>query len=113
MYYLKMSNLVLSFLLELYALFMSGYWGLTFKFDKSLNVLIGLLIPVMLMILWGILCAPSSVYRLSGFKLIALKVLIFGGIALLLLSMHYPRQATIFVVLVVVNLSINGYFKTI
>lgn len=113
MHLLKISNLGLSFLLELCALFVSGYWGLTLKVDKPLKFMFGLSMSIVLMILWGILCAPSSVYRLSSFKLIALKVLIFGGITLLLVSMDYPKQAVIFAVLVVINLLVSSYFKTL
>lgn len=110
---IKNGNILLAFLLEVYAVFILGYWGFNLKADQSIRIIIGLLAPAVLMITWAIWCAPSSNYRLEGRWLILLKCILFGIVSLCLVSMGKNFDAVCLIVLVIVNLTISSYYGTI
>ncbi|MFZ4870743.1 YrdB family protein [Enterococcus entomosocium] len=70
---IKNSDIAIAFSLELFAIFILGYWGLTLQFNKIIRVTDGLLAPVLMTVVWSIWCTPSSSHRLDGLRLVALK----------------------------------------
>lgn len=110
---IKILNSALAFFLELYAVGVLGYWGFMLQINQFLRITVGILAPILLMIIWGIWCAPSSAHRLEGFWLVLLKGCIFGLITLCLLNLQHPIIATVFVFLIIINLGASFYFGTL
>lgn len=110
---LKNTNLGVAFLLELLAILILAYWGFTFSASKILSISLGVLVPILLIIIWSIWCAPSSAYRLEGIGLILLKCLLFGSIVLCLININHLLLALIFALTVILNLGVSLYFKTL
>lgn len=110
---LKNGNTALAFLLELFALVILGYWGFTLQLDKIIRISIGLLAPLLMMVIWSIWCAPSSIHRLEGLWLIVAKCLLFGIVAYCLFRMNHPSTALLFLTAVIFNLACSSYFGTL
>lgn len=110
---IKNGNIAISFFLEVFAIFILGYWGLTLQSNKIIRVTVGLLAPILMIAIWSIWCAPSSSYRLEGLWLVALKCLLFGIVVCCLLSMKQPSAAIIFGALIDINLVLSSFFGTL
>ena len=110
---IKNSNIAIAFLIEIFAISVLGYWGFTLQANKIIRVTVGLLVPIVMIIIWSILCAPSSSYRLEGVWLVALKCLLFGMVVCCLLSMKQPSTAIRFCAIVTINLVLSSYFGTL
>ncbi|ALR99951.1 hypothetical protein ATZ33_00705 [Enterococcus silesiacus] len=110
---IKNSNIAIAFLLEIFAIFILGYWGFTLQSNKIIRVTVGLLAPVSIIAIWSIWCAPSSRHRLEGLWLVGLKCLLFGIMVCCLLSMNQPFAAIFFGVMVIINLGASRYFGTL
>jgi hypothetical protein len=63
---LKMLNVLLRFLLELCMLAAAGYWGFKTGSGWAMKAILGIGLPVLLAVLWGIFVAPKAVYPLHG-----------------------------------------------
>lgn len=110
---LKDMNIGLAFILELCGTIALSYWGFTFSGNKITKILLGVGLPLLLIIIWGIWCAPSSEHRLVGISLIVVKCLLFGIIALCIIHRHYAFLGVLFAALVVFNLGVSAYFRTL
>ncbi|HAO6015911.1 YrdB family protein [Listeria innocua] len=110
---IKNSNIAIAFLIEIFAIFVLGYWGFTLQSNKIIRVIVGLLAPILMIVIWSIWCAPSSSYRLEGLWLVALKCLLFGIVVCCLLSMKQPSAAIGFGTIVTINLVLSSYFGTL
>lgn len=106
---IKGINTGLSFLLELLALAIFGYFGYQLNLPGWARVLAAVTIPLVVAILWGIFAAPNSGKRLAGFSLLAFKTLIFGAAILALYYVDYPTPAIILAVIVAVNLALEFF----
>ena len=100
---LQTSNAAISFLLELVMLAAFAIWG--FHGEKSiwLKWLIGIGLPLLTAILWGIFFAPRSVYRLTGMAYILLSLLLFLLGAAALYYAGRPVLAIAFALVAVIN----------
>ncbi|MHC5216234.1 YrdB family protein [Enterococcus sp. LJL128] len=110
---IKNSNIAIAFLIEIFAIFILGYWGFTLHSSKIIRVTAGLLAPILTIVIWSIWCAPSSSYRLEGLWLVALKCLLFGIVVCCLLSTKQSSAAVIFGAIIVINLGLSAYFGTL
>ena len=63
---IKSANLALAFLLELAALVAFAYWGFNASDSTIVRLLLGIGVPVLAIVLWGIFAAPRSARRLKG-----------------------------------------------
>jgi hypothetical protein len=61
------------------------------NYRLPLNLLIGIVLPIMLIILWGIFVAPKSPNRGSIVVRIAIETLFFGTCGSLI-AINYPRK---------------------
>ncbi|MDR3574160.1 MAG: YrdB family protein [Anaerolineaceae bacterium] len=105
MFILKEVNLALSFLLELCLLAAYGFWG--FKLGGGLlpvQILLGVGMPILLGVIWGIFLAPTSSQRLAGIALLSLKIILFGIAVLALYIFGKAGLAFSFAVLFVINM---------
>jgi hypothetical protein len=108
---LKPANLALAFLLELCMLAAFGYWGFQTGSGVVMQLLLGLGVPAIAIVIWGILLAPRSARRLTGTPYTALKLIIFGLAALSLAVVGQTTLAIIFAILVVINVVLGYVWK--
>ena len=110
---IKNSNIAIAFLIEIFAIFILGYWGVTLQTNRIICIAVGLLAPIIMIVVWSIWCAPSSNYRLEDFWLIVLRCLLFGVVVCCLLSMKQTPAAIVFGSMVVINVGLSSYFGTL
>ena len=100
---LKSINVAIRFLLEICVLAAVCYWGFKINSNWLLNILMGIGIPLLIAIVWGMFGAPKAANHLTGFSLLALEIIVFGsGVAALNATKNYSL-AWGFVVVVIVN----------
>ena len=75
---LKITNLTLSFLLELCLLAAFGYWGFKVGPNLLLQIILGIAAPLGVAVLWGIWMAPASARRLPVIPRLVVQVVLFG-----------------------------------
>ena len=100
---LKSINLALAFLLELALLASFAYWGLQSGGGTLEKVLLGIGIPLLVAVVWGILMAPNSARRLQGGAYLTLKAILFGLGAAALIEAGSTTLGLTFAVVVVIN----------
>ena len=100
---LKNTNLGLSFFLELAMLAGFGYWG--FHGDKSvwMKWVLGIGLPLVVIVVWGLWFAPQAEHRLNATSGITLSMILFLLAAIALFDAQQPVLAIIFAVLIIVN----------
>lgn len=100
---LKLANLVLRFLLELYALAALGYWGLKTGASLIAKIGLGLGAPLLAAILWGIFVAPRAPIPTPGLLRLILELVVFGSAAAALYAAGRPTLAWALVLVFVAN----------
>lgn len=100
---LKTTNAGLAFFLELAMLASFGYWG--FYGDKSVLTkwVLGLGLPLIVAVVWGILLAPQAAYRLNMTSGAMLSLILFLLAATALFQTQHHTLAIIFAVLAIIN----------
>jgi len=88
---LKTLNLLLRFLLELCMLAAAGYWGFKTGSGWAMKVVLGIGLPVLLAVIWGLFVAPKAVYPLHGAAHLALGFVLLasGAVALFASGREY------------------------
>jgi hypothetical protein len=100
---LKMINAGIRFLLELSLLAALGYWGFSSQPTTLLKILLGIGLPVVVAILWGIFVSPKAAIQVSAPLHLILEITLLGlGSAALFLSQK-PTLAWIYSILVILN----------
>lgn len=100
---LKLLNLAVRFLLELCVLVSVGYWGFKTCSGWFLKILLGIGLPVLIAVLWGMFATPKASHPVRGFMLLAFEVVVFGsGMAALYITKNYSL-AWGFAVIVIIN----------
>jgi hypothetical protein len=105
-------NLALAFSLELAALAALGYWGYCTGNSTFTSLLLGIGIPLIAAILWGLFAAPRARYPNPLLK-VAVKALVFGAAFFALLAKDQTLPAILFGVLVIANLLILRVTKPV
>lgn len=100
---LKIINAGLSFFLELAMLASLGYWG--FYGDKSTLAKwsLGIGLPILAAIIWGLFLAPRATYRLGNISGNLLSLILFLLAATLLYYTQHTLLAIIFASTAIVN----------
>lgn len=100
---LKTTNLALSFFLELIMLAAFSYWG--FYGEKSIWIkwLLGIGIPLMVAIVWGLYLAPNSKRRLNITAGGIVSSVLFLGAAIALYQTGYSALAIILAIIMIFN----------
>jgi hypothetical protein len=75
---LKTFNLALAFFLELAMLAAFAYWGFYNGQSTIVKIGLGIGIPLLVAVIWGLFMAPNSSTRLQGAAYLALKFVLFG-----------------------------------
>ncbi|MHC0037686.1 YrdB family protein [Pseudoneobacillus sp. C159] len=108
---LKNLNLLLRLLLELGVLLSIGYWGFHLKSISMVRFGVGVGVPIIVMVVWGMFIAPKSAYLLPIPWRIIGEVVVFGLGAYALYASGHQALSKIFSILVVVNMILLLYWK--
>ncbi len=100
---LKNANLALAFLLELAMLAALGYCGFQTGSNLLWQLILGIGLPIITIVIWGLFMAPKSERRLTGTAYLLLASIIFGLAALALIAAGQPILGVILAVLFVIN----------
>jgi hypothetical protein len=100
---IKTANVALRFLLELCVLAALGYWG--FRTGQGLLAKIGLGIgvPLLAAVVWGLVGAPGSPWQWHDPWHLLLEVVVFGAAAVALFAAGQRTLSVAFVVVFVLN----------
>lgn len=97
------ANDVVAFLVELAALAVLCAWGLQVGDSTAVRVLLGVGLPLVAVVVWGLFAAPRARYDVPALRL-ATKLVVLGGAAAASFGV-LPLGATVaFAVVVAVNL---------
>ncbi len=100
---IQSANLALRFLLELCALLAFGYWG--FQTGQSLlsKIGLGIGIPLLTVIIWGMFIAPNAAVHLPEPVPFVLGLVILGLAAIALAAAGHTALAIVFGIIIVIN----------
>jgi len=101
---IKQLNLGVRFLLEILALIILGYWGFKTQHGTILKVVIGIGAPLLFAVIWGMFGAPKARFGLRGFPFLFLELIVFGLPFVALLVTEKTTLASLYGVVVILNL---------
>jgi hypothetical protein len=104
---IKPTNLALRFLLEIASLIAIGYWGFYRGQNLLQDILLGIGLPFVMAVIWGMFVSPKARMRLPEIGRLAIELLVFGGGVLALFGVGRPTLATILAVLVLIHLPLT------
>lgn len=107
----KLLNLSIRFLLELCVLAAVGYWGFRTGSTWLLKVLLGIGAPLLIAVVWGMFGAPKASYHLSGLRLLALEVIVFGSGVAAMVATRNSTLAWMLAVVLIVNRGLMFVWK--
>ncbi len=108
---LKAANLALTFFLELCMVVAYGYWGFTTGGDLLTRILLGIGVPAVVIVVWGIFMAPTSSRRLRGLAHWVLEIMLYAGSMVALFIAGRPDLALIFAVIYAINVILRLIWK--
>ena len=103
---IKMSNLAVAFLLELCALAALGYWGFQVGSGTLAKVALGVGVPLLTAVVWGLFIAPQAVVPVPYAISQVLSILVFGLAVAGLAVTGHPTWAWVLGVAIAVNLAL-------
>ncbi|HEY1571835.1 MAG TPA: YrdB family protein [Pseudonocardiaceae bacterium] len=104
----RFGNLGLAFLLELGAVAALCYWGFRTGSTLPIRLLLGIGVPVVAAVLWGLFAAPQATFSVPVLAF-ATKVLVFGGAAPALWQVDQRVLAIVLPVVVIANLAVINF----
>jgi hypothetical protein len=104
----KQANLALTFFLELAALVALGYWGFSVGQGTWWKIVLGVGVPLLMIVLWSMLGAPRSAWRLQGFAYVILEIVFYGSAVIGLFHAGQPIWSGLFGLICIINLSLNA-----
>lgn len=108
---MKSLNISIRFLWEILALIIYGYWGFHAANHTAINIILGIGAPLSAAVIWGTFGAPKAPYQLTGFSLILLEIIIFGGAAAALFFLEKNTLAFVYGVIALINLVLIHIWK--
>ena len=103
---IKYGNLALAFFLELCALAALGYWGFRVGSGTLAKFALGIGIPLLTAVVWGLFIAPRATVTVPAPVNAALRILVFGLAVAGLAAAGRPTLAWVFGAAVAVNLAL-------
>ncbi|GAQ18155.1 conserved domain protein [Oceanobacillus picturae] len=104
-------NVMLRFLLEVLALVAIGFWGFQKGSGMITSFLLGIGVPLIIAIIWGVFFAPASTVNIPIWLKFGFEVVIFGLAFVALVSMRFSSSAYIFGLAVLINQTLLYVFK--
>jgi len=99
-------NDAIVFVCEIAMVISFGYWGYRLTGQPILRVGLAILLPVTVMVFWGLVMAPKASYRIDPFWVPVVALILFELAALALWSAGARRVAVLFAIVAVVNQTI-------
>lgn len=96
-------NLGLRFLLELALLYSFGYWGFHVAHGILAGIGLGLGIPLLVAILWGLFLSPKASVQISAPGRLGLEMVLFGFAVGALYSLGFTSASMIFGMVFILN----------
>lgn len=100
---LKGLNLGVRFLLELCMLAAIVYWGFKTQSGWVMKILLGIGLPVLIAVIWGLFVAPHAVYPLGTLPHLVLELVLLGSGAVALFASGKPGLGWIYTITLVVS----------
>lgn len=108
---LKGLNLLIRFLLELAMLAAVGYWGFRTGSGWVMKIILGIGLPILIAVIWGLFVAPKAAYPLHGAAHLALGFVLLGSGAVALFASGRADLAWIYAIILVVNQVLLSLWK--
>lgn len=96
-------TLFLAFILEVGAILAIGYAGFHYDLPTIFQIILGIGLPVLFILFWGLYMAPKATKRLELKSYRIVKLGLFIGAGGMLLSVNEPIWAISFLILVAVD----------
>ena len=103
MAFAKSINLALSFLLELCMLAAFAYWGFTAGDGTLAKIMLGVGVPLLVAMVWGVWLAPKSTRKLGEPYNFIVKVVLIAISIIMLYVAGQPALAGIFAIVLIIN----------
>ena len=100
---IKTANVVLRFLLELCILADLGYWGVQNGQRLLAKIGLGIGVPILAAVVWGLLGAPGSPWQLHDPLHLILELVLFGAAAVALFASGQRVLGMAFALVFVLN----------
>jgi hypothetical protein len=108
---LKGLNLLVRFLLELCMLAAVGYWGFNTQSGWFMKILLGIGLPVLIAMLWGLFIAPKAVRPLSGASYLVLELTLLASGAVALFASGKPVLGWAYTITLIANKVLLALWK--
>lgn len=108
---LKVLNLLVRFLLELCMLAAVGYWGFKTQSGLFMKILLGIGLPVLIAVLWGMFIAPKATRPLSGASYLALELTLLASGAVALFASGKPALGWAYAIVLVLHKLLQVLWK--
>jgi hypothetical protein len=96
-------NLLARFLLELSMLAAVGYWGFKSQSAWGMKILLGIGLPVLIAVIWGLFVAPRAMYPLRGISHVVVSLILLGlGLAALFATGN-PTLGWVYAIILTIN----------
>jgi hypothetical protein len=109
---IKVINLGLSFIVELVALFIYGYYGYNTGIQALQRILLAVILPATAAVFWGKYLAPNAIGRFEMPGLLIAKIAIMAVAAVMLFRMGRTIPGFFFSVITAANLLLAVLFRT-
>ena len=80
-----------------------GYWGFTTHSGWTMKILLGIGLPVLIAVIWGMFMAPRSTHRLSGIPFTVMDILLLGSGAVALYASGQVNLAWTYAIVLVIS----------
>ncbi len=100
---LKNANLALAFFLELGVLASLGYWGFHTGSGVIAKIVLGIGLPALAIVVWGLFGSPQATWHLDGIWRLILQIVFFGSAAVALYVAGQRVWGVVFALLFVIN----------
>ena len=108
---MKQLNLLASFLLELAMLFLFAGWGYRYGGSPFMKYTFAILLPVIVILLWGVFAAPKSARRLNNPVRAIFKLTLFALAAISGYQAGRTVFAVCFAAITVANVALAYLYK--
>jgi hypothetical protein len=108
---LKGLNLLVRFLLELCMLAAVAYWGFKTHSGWIMKIILGIGLPLLIAVLWGMFLAPKATQPLRGVTREFLELTLFGLGAVALFASGRANLGWIYIVILVINKVLLALWK--
>jgi len=96
-------NLAIAFLIEVAALVAFASWGFQLSAAGWVRVLVGIGVPLVTAVVWGLLLAPRATFKLPMVAKLLLKAVVFGAATAAIIASGGLVLGIVFAVIVAVN----------